>query len=700
MYKINNSLLNVSGIGEYLYSKFKKLEIENIKDLLWHFPFRYEDFSKIKKIIDLKENERAAIQGTIKGISFFRTPKKRMFITEALISDETSSLKAVWFNQPFLRKILIKGEKFNFAGKPALYKGKLSFLSPSFEPAEQELHTIGLVPIYPETKGLTSKGIRKTIKKVLENLEKIPEFLPNFILEKYQFPQINQAIKSIHFPKKITEALKAKQRFVFNDLFLLQLNNLIYKGKLNKQKACKLNIDFNWNKKNISGLPFELTFSQKKALYEILSDLSKTRPMNRLLQGDVGSGKTIVAILSALNAAKQEKQTVFMAPTEILAFQHYQTFKEFFPDFEKGVALLTSSQKKVFWGRNLENENVKKNLLISQIEKNEIKIIFGTQSLIQKQVLFNNLALVVIDEQHRFGVKQRAALCKQLTTIPHFLSMSATPIPRTLALTLFNDLDISILEEMPANRKPIITKIVPSSKRNQAYQFIRTEIKKGNQVFVVYPRIESENNLIWAETPVRNRISNGVKEEYEKLSQEIFPDLNVAMLHGKMKSEEKEKTIKKFKNKEIDILVSTSIIEVGMDIPKATIMLIEGAERFGLAQIYQLRGRVGRRDKQSFCFLFSQSSSPLVLKRLKSILFAKNALELAEMDLEIRGPGEFLGGSQTGMPDLAMKAISNPDLVKIAREEALQCLKIDIGLNSFPQLQEEIKRFYKEVHLE
>jgi len=702
MFVLNNSLSKIPGIGNFLSLKFKKLEIETIKDLLWHFPSRYEDFSKIRKIVELKENERAVVQGIVKEISFFRTPRKRMFIVEALISDETSSIKAVWFNQPFLRKILIKGKKFNFAGKPVLYKGKLALSSPIFEPGEQSLHTSGLVPIYPETKGLTSKGIRKFVKKALENLEKIPEFLPDFILQKYNFPEINKALSQIHFPQKISQALKAKQRFIFSDLFLLQLNNLIYKGKLNKQKAHSFHIDFNFVKEIISHLPFELTFSQKKALYEILSDLTKTHPMNRLLQGDVGSGKTIVAILAALNVAKEGGQTVFMAPTEILAFQHYQTFKNFFSWFEQGVALLTSSQKRVFFGQNLE-EDIKKENLLNQVKKNEVKVIFGTHALIQKEVVFENLGLIVIDEQHRFGIKQRAKLCQQTTdnrqqtAIPHFFSMSATPIPRTLALTLFGDLDISILKEMPANRKPVITKIIPSCKRKEIYKFIRKEIKKGNQAFIVCPRIEKENNEL--EIIKYEEIKN-VKEEYEKLSKKIFPDLKIKMLHGKLKSQEKEKIMKEFRKGEIDILVSTSVIEVGMDIPKATIMVIEGADRFGLAQIYQLRGRVGRRDKQSYCFLFAQSSSPSTLQRLKSVLTAKNALELAEKDLQIRGPGEILGTSQTGLPDLAMNAVSNPNLVEATREEALNCLKIDSTLNSFPWLKKEITKFYQEVHLE
>ena len=716
MLTLNDPLYKIPGVGKFISLKFKKIGIENVKDLLWHFPFRYNDFSKPKKIIELKEGENAAIQGTIKAVSSFRIPGRKLFITEALISDDTSSLKAIWFNQPFLRKIITKGKTFNFAGKVISYKGKLGFSSPSFEPASQFLHTFGLVPVYPETKGLTSKGIRKFIKKALESIDKIPEFLPSYILKKHHFPEINQALFQIHFPKKISQALESKKRFIFDNLFLLQLNNIINKGKLNKQKSYPFQIDFNLIKKRIANLPFKLTLSQRKSLFEILSDLKKDHPMNRLLQGEVGSGKTIVAALAALSVSDEDRQSVFMAPTEILAFQHYQTFKEFFPWFEKGIALLTSSQARVFFGEELESE-IKKQNLIEQVKNNKIKIIFGTQSLIQKQVYFKKLGLVIVDEQHRFGVEQRAKLCRQTeknteepTEIPHFLSMSATPIPRTLALTLFGDLNISTLTDLPANRKPVITKIISPSKQNEIYKFIREEIKKGNQAFIVCPRIETSEENAYSQNyenffksqyskNTSNEIKN-VKEEYEKLSKKIFPDLKVAMLHGKIKPKEKREIMEKFQKGEIDILVSTSVIEVGMDIPKATIMIIEGAERFGLAQIYQLRGRVGRRDKQSYCFLFPQSFSPAILKRLNSIITAKNALELAEKDLEIRGPGEILGGSQTGLPDLTMKAILNPELVNSAREEAFNCLKKDPTLNSFPILRDEITKFYREVHLE
>ena len=431
--------------------------------------------------------------------------------------------------------------------------------------------------------------------------------------------------------------------------------------------------------------------------------------MNRLLQGDVGSGKTIVAALAALAIAKENKQNAFMAPTEVLARQHYATFKKFFSDFDKGVGLITGGEAIVFYGDNLETK-VKKQELIKKIADNEIKIVIGTHSLIQKNFKFGDLAFVVVDEQHRFGVKQRAELLrgsrqvntrtsadiKSALTLPHFLSMSATPIPRTLSLTLFGDLDLSIIDELPKNRKKIITKAVSPSNRDKAYVFIREQIKKGRQTFVICPRIdpaEINGNLFIPET-------KAVKEEYEKLSQKIFPDLKVAMLHGKMKSKEKALTMKEFSEGKTDILVSTSVIEVGVDIPNATIMMIEGTECFGLAQLYQFRGRVGRGQHQSFCFLFTDSFSKTTQQRLRSLIEAKNGFELAEKDLEIRGPGEILGAAQTGVPDLAMKAIKNPELVKTARDEAVGIIGKDPELKNYPLLQKRLESFGKEIHLE
>lgn len=718
MIKLDSPLSEIKGIGPKFFERLKKFGLFTVKNLLWHFPNRYEDFSQISKIVDLKIGEQATVQVVIADIKLKRTWKRRMFIVEALISDNTGSIKAVWFNQRFLLSILKKDRLINLAGKVIESSGGgISLSHPTYElvtNGEQETkHTGRLVPIYPETKRLTSKALRFLIKPLLDNLEKLPEILPIEILNQRKFPEINQAINHIHFPGSAAQARIAKKRFAFEDLFFLQLANIRLRFQLSREKAHSFPMDIEFIKLRLSELPFELTQSQKKSLFEVLKDLEKPHPMNRLLQGDVGSGKTIVAALAGLLVAKNEKQAAFMAPTEVLARQHYSTLKKFFPDWDKGVALLTSSESRIFYGDELESE-IKKQDLIKKISSGEIKIIIGTHALIsarggsasgrQKNIKFKDLAFVVVDEQHRFGVKQRAELTDQSPDIlPHFLSMSATPIPRTLTLTIFGDLDLSIIDELPKGRKEIITKIVAPANRDKAYAFIRGQVKKGRQVFVICPRIEKEELEEWkilsGQEIFRLEIKS-VKEEYEKLSQKVFPDLRVGLLHGKLKAKEKAEVMKKFKDAEIDILVSTSVVEVGVDVPNATIMMIEGAERFGLAQLYQFRGRVGRGEHQSFCFLFTDSSAKTTYKRLHSLLEAKNGFELAEKDLEIRGPGEFLGESQTGVPDLAMKAVQNPELVKSAREAAEAILKIDPELKNHPLLLKRLEGFEKEVHLE
>jgi len=729
---LHTPLSQIRSITPRFITKLKKMNIETIRDLLWHFPTHYEDFSKIYKIAEIIPNQEATIQGVVEKIKSRRTWRRNLYLMEAIISDDTGSIRAIWFNQPYIKNILQPGRLANFSGKITISKkdNDIYLSNPTYElvntyKTDQETkHTARIVPIYPETRGLTSKGFRYLIKPILDELTEIQEIIPREILAKKKLLEINIAIKKIHFPETIEEALAAKRRFAFEDLFFLQLINVGERIKLAKEKSVPIKNEIEKTKKIIETLPFELTFSQKKSLWEILQDLAKPHPMNRLLQGDVGSGKTVVAAIAALITAQNGYQTAFMAPTEILAQQHYRTFKKIFPEFESGLALLTSNESRIWYGQELETDNASKTSLYQDIAQGKIKIIIGTHALIQKKLIFNNLALVVVDEQHRFGVKQRAKLIKNQEKenslmnhskfiTPHLLSMSATPIPRTLSLTIFGDLDLSLINELPKNRKQIITKIVDPENRNKAYAFIKEQIKKGRQAFVICPRIEknelassledlsilkpSGRKPLWGKIKVDTK---AVKEEYKKLSEKIFPDLKIAMLHGKMKPKEKEKIMREFSENKFDILVATSVVEVGVDIPNATIMMIEGSERFGLAQLYQFKGRVGRGAHQSFCFLFTESTSKTTQQRLKAIIEAKNGFELAEKDLKLRGPGEFLGEAQTGLPDIAMKAIQNPDLVKAARESAIDIFKKDPLLKNYPALRHYLDEFQKQVHRE
>jgi ATP-dependent DNA helicase RecG len=549
--------------------------------------------------------------------------------------------------------------------------------------------------------------------------DKIEEVIPEEILKKYKLLPIKKAIWQVHFPDSLNLANKAKERFSFEELFLLQLRVLKEKLKLKSKKAISIPFNLELVKKFIDSLPFELTEAQKKAAYQILKDLEKERPMNRLLQGDVGSGKTVVAILAALEVAKAGYQVALMAPTEILAKQHLKTFSEFLKNFEIEIGLLTSGECRI------SNKKVKEKEILERVKEGKVKILIGTHSLIQNRVEFKNLALVILDEQHRFGVEQRARLVQksairnQKSTIsnlqstikiPHLLSMTATPIPRTLALTIYGDLDLSIIDQLPKGRKKVITKAISPSEREKAYRFIRKEVEKGRQVFVICPRIEPTESAKYEEKTSNLQTSEfkllswaevkAVKDEYQKLSKDVFPDLRVEMLHGRMKTEEKEKIMKDFKNGKIDILVSTSVVEVGIDVPNATIMMVEGAERFGLAQLHQFRGRVGRGKYQSYCFLFTESPSKKTAKRLQAIMECQDGFKLAEKDLEIRGPGEIFGQKQWGIPDLAMASLKDIFLVEKTRNAAKEILEKDWQLKNYPALKRKLEEFEKEVHLE
>ncbi len=674
---LDTPLFEVLGAKSVFLKRLENLGLKNVRDLLWHFPARYEDFSKIYTVAELEPGQQATIQGVVEEVHLGRSWRKQMSIVEAVIADDTGSIRAIWFNQPYVANTLKVGRQANFAAKVSLSEeGEMYLSHPAYELLSSSTasrggtkHTARLVPVYPETRGLTSRGLRFIMQSTLKRVPPLKEWIPKTTLDQLDFPEADLALRTIHFPNEMAEAMAAKRRFSFEDLYLLQLTNLQQKLKLAEEKAPIVTADIEKVKTILASLPFELMPSQKKSLWEIVKDIEKPHPMNRLLQGDVGSGKTVVAAVAAMVAADNNRQTAFMAPTEILARQHFETMKGLLAripaEHQPPIGLITGSSAVILY----ENDviaHVAKPAITKKVADGDIKIIFGTHALIQKTLVFKDLGLVIVDEQHRFGVRQRAELiAKKNGFVPHFLSMSATPIPRTLMLTVFGDLDLSLITELPGGRQPVTTKIVLPVERQATYAFIKQQVKEGRQAFVICPRIEPGEES--DDTTIKKLELRSVKEEYEKLSKKIFPDLRVDMLHGQMKGREKEAIMKKFKEKEIDVLVSTSVVEVGVDIPNASIMMIEGAERFGLAQLYQFRGRVGRGEYRSHCFLMAD---------------------------------KFFGEIQTGLPDVAMSALQDPELVKASREAALAITKADASLGAHPLLRSKLSEFRKNIHLE
>lgn len=696
MFTLDTDIIKIGRVGKAMAKKLAAIDIKTVNDLLFYFPYRYDDFGKITAIKNLKIGDKTNIVGQVEIIQNKRSWRRRMYITEALVNDDTGQIKIIWFNQPFLARNLKPGDKISLAGKIEEDYTGLAMHSPAYEKITtgNSIHTQGLVPNYHLTSSITQKQIRFLIKQVIPAADLIPDWLPAEIIRRQKFLTLNAAIKKIHFPKAWHDIEMAKNRLAFDELFLVQLRSQIAKKQLQNSNAYKIIFKEEETKKFVASLPYALTPAQKKSAWEILQDMNKNQPMSRLLEGDVGSGKTVVAAMAMLNIFLNGKQSVLMAPTEILAQQHYETLCKIFAYYSVKIGLVTRTSRTMNWESNImaEGKTSKKIARNSLFIIRNSDIIIGTHSLIQEKISFKNLALAIIDEQHRFGVDQRLRLTQTNTDLahslsPHLLSMTATPIPRTLALALYGDLDLSIINQVPTGRKPIITKVVPEAKRTAAYDFIRKEIKNGRQVFVICPLIDISDKL-----GVKS-----VKEEYKKLNEIIFPDLEIGLLHGKLPAGEKEEAIKQFKNNEIKIIVSTSVIEVGIDMPNATIMMIEGADRFGLAQLHQFRGRVGRSEYQSYCFLFSDNSSPKTLPRLLAMEKYNDGFALSKIDLKFRGPGELYGFSQSGFPELKIASLFDYDLIKKSYEEALILLAKDI--NNYPEILAKIKENIKLIHL-
>ncbi len=681
MIHLGSPITDLHRVGKATASLLKKLGLDTVQDLLFYLPFRYDDFSQSSKIDDLLPGMVTNITGSIELISNKKSPRRRLSITEALISDESGTIKAIWFNQPFLTKSFQVGEQVSVAGRVTESYGQLSFVSPVIEKirSTETIHTSGLIPNYHLTASLPQKQLRLLIKESLHLVADIKDWLPQEIRERLNLISLASALKKIHSPKNYSEINSGQKRLAFTELFLRQIKSQMIKRELSTRQAFPLKFIESETKNFVASLPFKLTDAQRKSAWEILQDISRSTPMSRLLAGDVGSGKTIVIIMAMLNAVKNGKQAALMAPTEILAQQHYQTVTNFLAGYNLKISLLTRSTK-----------------LSDKRQASEAQIVIGTHAIIQEKISLPNLALAIIDEQHRFGVVQRKKILEFQNNhnyTPHFLSLTATPIPRSLALAIYGDLDLSIIDEKPAGRKPIITKIVLESKRSLAYDFIREKINSGQQAFVICPLIEASDKL-----GVRS-----AKEEWDHLSKKIFPDFKIGLLHGKMKSTEKEKIMADFLNNKLQILVSTSVIEVGVDVPNATLMLVEGAERFGLSQLHQFRGRVGRSDKQSYCLLFPTKEiidNDKTLTRLEALTSHQDGLELAKIDLKLRGSGELYGTGQSGFPEIQIASLFDYAQIKKAQAEAAKLISSDPDLSSHPIIKAKLGEWEKAIHLE
>lgn len=644
--------------------RLEKLGILRLEDFLFHIPFRYDDYSLVSKIGEIQPGETITVRGTVEEIKNQYTRKWKT-LQRAVVKDKSGSIDVLWFNQPFLTKALRKGDLVSLSGKVGLEKNKPELQSPDYEVIfnNQTIHTGRLVPVYPETKGISSKWLRRQIFNLLEEKNQIKEFLPESLIEENGLMTLRDAIAKIHFPDNLNQAQKAKERLAFDELFEIQLSSLV------RKKAWeKYSIKTPWKGFNdeasafIKRLPFALTGAQELAVEEILNDLTSQKPMNRLLQGEVGSGKTVVAVVATYVAFLNGFQSAFMAPTEILAQQHYKTISRLLSPFKIKVALATGTTKK---------------------PSVDFDVLIGTHALVYAKVNFKKLGLVIIDEQQRFGVEQRTIIREKGENV-HLLTMTATPIPRTVALTMYGDLDMSVLNQMPIGRKLVKTWLVPPEKRNGAYGWIKKQIEKGDQAFIVCPFIEESETMVTVKAATK---------EFERLQSEVFPDLRLGLLHGKLKTNQKAEILKSFRDKQIDILVSTPVVEVGIDIPNATIMLIEEADRFGLAQLHQMRGRVGRSDKQSYCLLFTSSKNATTIERLKALETMYSGAELAELDLKLRGPGQIYGTAQHGIPELKIASFSDFALIEKTKREAE---KIFPEISKYPELLQKTK----EINLE
>lgn len=670
-------------VGKVLATRLRRLGLETVGDLIFYYPTRYDDFGAPTTVSRLEPGQLATIVGTIDMIATRRSRARRRLMTEAVISDETGSIKAMWFNQPWIGQQLRSGQRLRFSGKVAGDMFAPYLASPTHEPLTASGQS-ALVPVYPTTEGLTQKRLQALVAIALPSVEHIPEIIPAPLRSRYHVVSRAEALREIHQPTSQAQLAQARRRLALEELFIIQLHGQLLRQRRTQQSAVPIPFDQGAIQRFVADLPFELTIDQKRAAWEIIQDLEKSQPMNRLLQGDVGSGKTAVALLAAYATTHAHQQAALMAPTEILALQHFATARRLLASTPVRIGLLTRTQAL------LGATTVKKSVLLEHVAAGEVDVLIGTHALIQKGVQWHALALVVVDEQHRFGVRQRQLLREAVgEQQPHLLSLTATPIPRSLALTLYGDLDVSIIASAPRGRRPILTRVVTPDKRESTYTFIRQQVSEGRQAFVVCPLIDPSDTLgIRAAT-----------DEFDRLAKSVFPDLRVTLLHGRLKSAEKESALADFVQRRSDILVATTVVEVGIDIPNATIMMIEGAERFGLAQLHQLRGRVGRDAHQSYCFLMTDALDAEALDRLQLVAACHDGFELAQHDLNLRGAGQLYGYQQSGYESLKIADLSDLALVKASRELAQDFMSTD-RLADNPTLQALVEAVGQTEHLE
>ncbi len=666
---IQSPITRLKGVGPIIEKALSSAGIITIADLLDYYPRRWDKYQNITSISQISPG-LVSFNARVENVAMRRSQRNRsLVITEAILADDTGTVKAVWFNQPYITQTLKKLQSYRFRGVYEYKNGYISLSNPSFEKSHRGLNTEEIIPIYPETKQLTSTIIKKLISQSTYLCSEIKDVLPADLLANHQLLAKSRAISILHQASSLEELELAKRTIAFEEIFELVLAGLALKQNLKISPAVPIKYNPQVAKDFVATLTFELTSAQRRSAHTVLEDIARDQPMNRLLEGDVGSGKTVVALMATAMSAKSGYQTAIMVPTEILARQHYLTAQKQLGLLGISCELLISDMKKPL---RIE--------ILEKLKNGQINCVIGTQALISKDVVYKNLGLVVVDEQHRFGVNQRTQLKSKAKTMPHVLTMTATPIPRSLALVVYGDLDISIIDELPPGRKPVITKLVNEKDKIHVYAHIDSLIGQGQQVYVVCPMIVESDKLGFA----------SVEAQFKSLQKTIFKHRRIGLVHGKLKTADKVKVMDDFRVGKLDMLVATSVIEVGVDIPNATIMLIEGADRFGLAALHQLRGRVGRGQAQSHCYLATDSDNPTSTKRLKALENTNDGFRLAQIDLETRGPGEIYGTAQHGLLDLRLADLFDHKLIAEVKQAA-EAFNNNHNLLEYSQLAKRVR---------